>query len=147
MTLRNADMWHDLRNGIIMRDVIYAEWRKEMNSTKNYVFVKAYLTFPMIMPFRKSYHMPCRKLIPLFTLPLSSSDEGNLTELSTNHEKKGILNNLCKGNNREILGNLMSRSHYEHITLLFSVYLSFNSISSRTVGEYFTTRKKSVLTQ
>ena len=25
MTLRNADMWHDLQNGIIMRDVIHAE--------------------------------------------------------------------------------------------------------------------------
>ena len=104
-----------------------------MNLTKNYVFVKAHLTFPMIMPFRKSYHMPCRKLIPLFTHPLSSSDEGNLTELSTNHEKKGILNNPCKGNNREILGNLMSRSHYEHITFaifsLLVIQLHFFSYS------------------
>ena len=33
MTLPNG-MWHDLRNGIIMQNVIYAEWLKEINSTQ-----------------------------------------------------------------------------------------------------------------
>ena len=30
MSLRNG-MWHGLRNDIIMRNVIYAEWLKEIN--------------------------------------------------------------------------------------------------------------------
>ena len=30
MSLRN-DIWHGLRNDIIMRNVIYAEWLKEIN--------------------------------------------------------------------------------------------------------------------
>ena len=32
------------------------------------MLVKAYITYRIIMPFRKSYHMPCRKLFPPFTL-------------------------------------------------------------------------------
>ena len=67
MSLRNGT-WHELWNGTIMRDVIYAELLKEINLTRKSVFAKAYITFPIIMPFRKSYHMPCRKLIPPFTL-------------------------------------------------------------------------------
>ena len=67
MSLRNS-MWHDLRNGIIMRDVMYAEWLKEINLTKKNVFAKAYITYRTIMPFRNSYHLPCRKLFPPFTL-------------------------------------------------------------------------------
>ena len=35
MSLRNG-MWHGLRNDIIMRNVIYAEWLKEINKTENY---------------------------------------------------------------------------------------------------------------
>ena len=32
MSLRNG-MWHDLRNSIILRNLIYGKWRKEKNST------------------------------------------------------------------------------------------------------------------
>ena len=40
MSLRNG-MWHGLRNDIIMRNVIYAEWLKEINKTENCAFFGA----------------------------------------------------------------------------------------------------------
>ena len=45
MSLRNG-MWHDLRNRIIMRNVMYAEWREKINSTEgvNYSTAKRKLS-------------------------------------------------------------------------------------------------------
>ena len=40
MSLRNG-MWHGLRNDIIMRNVKYGKWRKEINITEKHVRVFA----------------------------------------------------------------------------------------------------------
>ena len=56
-----------------IRDVIWAEWLKEINYLNKTVFVKARITFRRIMPFRKSYHMQCSErseLIPPFPFVL-----------------------------------------------------------------------------
>ena len=40
MSLRNG-IWHGLRNDIIMRNVKYGKWRKEINQTEKHVRVFA----------------------------------------------------------------------------------------------------------
>ena len=49
MSLRNG-MWHGLRNDIIMRNVIYAEWLKEINKQKSMFVVAA----PFLAPIWRS---------------------------------------------------------------------------------------------
>ena len=48
-------MEHDVRNAIIMRDMIYSEWLKEMN-----VFAKAYITFTsaFVVDAKAFYFLP-----------------------------------------------------------------------------------------
>ena len=42
MSLRNG-MWHSLQNDIIMRNLIDAKWRKEINETRKHARVSASL--------------------------------------------------------------------------------------------------------
>ena len=65
MSLRHG-MWYDLRNGIIIGNVIYA-FAKTLFQVK-FIFLShsAYITSRIIMPFRKLYHVPFRKLFPPF---------------------------------------------------------------------------------
>ena len=58
-------MWYDLRNSIMMRDVVYAFQVKFISFSHN-----AYIISRIIMPLLRSYHESCRKLIAPFTLPV-----------------------------------------------------------------------------